>query len=86
MGTNTDIGFNNNSNSETTGAPTISYHEIISQLNPAVIPRVTAIANMGWCERAAYDISFFGVAKLPFHSLHMIQYPPHEQLEIVGRT
>jgi hypothetical protein len=22
---------------------------------------VTAIANMGWCERAAYDISFYGV-------------------------
>jgi hypothetical protein len=47
MGTNTDIGFNNNSYSETTRAPTISYHEIIRQLNPAVIPRVTAIANMG---------------------------------------
>jgi hypothetical protein len=55
MGTNTDTGFNNNSNSEITGVPTISYHEIIRQLNPAVIPRVTAIANMGWCERAAYD-------------------------------
>ena len=25
------------------------------------MPRVTAVANMGWCERAAYDISFYGV-------------------------
>jgi hypothetical protein len=42
MGTNTD----SKSNSEITGAPTISYHETIGQLNPAVIPRVTAIANI----------------------------------------
>jgi hypothetical protein len=42
----------NNSNSEIdTRAPTISYHEIIRQLSPAVIPRVTAIANVGWCEQ-----------------------------------
>ena len=47
MGTNTDIGFINNSNSDITGAHTISYHGIIRQLNPAVIPRMTAIANMG---------------------------------------
>lgn len=52
----TDIGFNNNSDSEITRVSKINYHEIINQLSPAVIPRVTAIANMGWCERAAYDI------------------------------
>ena len=39
----------------------LSSHDIIHQLNPAVIPRVSAIANMAWCERAAYNISFFGV-------------------------
>jgi hypothetical protein len=49
----------NSSNSEIN--PTISYHDIIRQLEPAVIPRVTSIANMGWCERAAYDVGFFGV-------------------------
>jgi hypothetical protein len=35
-------------------------HDIIHKLQPFVIPRVSAIANMGWCERAAYNISFFG--------------------------
>jgi hypothetical protein len=49
----------NNFNSEIN--PTISYHDIIRQLEPAVIPRVTSIANLGWCERAAYDVAFFGV-------------------------
>jgi hypothetical protein len=39
----------------------LSSRDIIHQLNPAVIPRVSAIANMAWCERAAYNISFFGV-------------------------
>ena len=64
MGTNT--GFNNNySNSEITRVPQVNYNETISQLSPAVIPRVTAIANTGWCERAAYDISFFGVDGYP---------------------
>lgn len=67
MGTNT--GFNNNSNSEITRVPTISYYEIIGQLNPAVIPRITAICNMGWCERVAYDISFFGVEGFPENNM-----------------
>jgi hypothetical protein len=45
MGTNT--GFNNNySNSEITRVPQVNYHETISQLSPAVISCVTAIANM----------------------------------------
>jgi hypothetical protein len=35
-------------------------HDIIHKLQPFVIPRISAIANMGWCERAAYNISFFG--------------------------
>jgi hypothetical protein len=58
----TNTGFNPEIEGE---IPAISYHEIIHQLNPAVIPRVTAIANMGWCERAAYDISFFGMEGFP---------------------
>ncbi|MBV9178841.1 MAG: hypothetical protein JO327_12175 [Nitrososphaeraceae archaeon] len=70
MGTNTDFNNNNNSNPEITRVPKINYHEIINQLSPAVIPRVSAIANMGWCERAAYDISFFGVdAELELQNL-----------------
>jgi hypothetical protein len=39
----------------------LSSHDFIHQLSPAVIPSVSAIANMAWCERAAYNISFFGV-------------------------
>lgn len=39
----------------------VSSHDIIHQLSPAVIPRVSAIANMAWYETAAYNISFFGV-------------------------
>jgi hypothetical protein len=41
-------------------ANSISSHDIIHKLQPFVIPRISAIANMGWCERAAYNISFFG--------------------------
>src|ERR671938_1953578 len=68
MDTNTDVS-NSNAEIETGLQPVISYHEIIRQLNPAVIPRVTAIANMGWCERAAYDISFFGVDGFPENNM-----------------
>jgi CRISPR/Cas system-associated exonuclease Cas4 (RecB family) len=39
----------------------LSSHDIIQQLVPAVIPRISSVANMAWCERAAYDISFLGV-------------------------
>ena len=67
MDTNTD--FSNSNTVIEAGAPILSYHEIIRQLNPAVIPRVTAIANMGWCERAAYDISFFGMNGFPENNM-----------------
>jgi hypothetical protein len=30
-------------------------------LEPAIIPRVSAIAQIGFCERAAFNISFFGM-------------------------
>src|SRR5919198_4180305 len=65
----TNAVFDNSNIGIDTGHPAISYHEIIRQLNPAVIPRVTAIANMGWCERAAYDISFFGVDGFPENNM-----------------
>lgn len=38
-----------------------SANDIIHQLEPPTIPRISAIANMAWCERAAYSISFLGV-------------------------
>jgi hypothetical protein len=59
MRMDTNSGYSSSSVEIKTGSPPIlSYHEIIRQLNPSVMPRITAIANMGWCERAAYDISF----------------------------
>src|SRR5919202_6752716 len=67
MNTNTD--FSNSNSGIEAGMPAVSYHEIIRHLNPAVIPRVTAIANMGWCERAAYNISFFGVDGFPDNNM-----------------
>ena len=71
-----NTGFNNFNSEIETRVPAISYHEIIRQLNAAVIPRVTAIANMGWCERAAYDISFFGVEGFPENNMgDVIVYP-----------
>src|SRR5205823_11696786 len=40
----------------------LSSNDIIQHLlEPAVIPGISAVANMAWCERAAYDISFLGV-------------------------
>ena len=38
-----------------------SSNDIIRHLEPTIIPRVSAIAKMALCERAAYNISFFGM-------------------------
>ena len=38
-----------------------SANDIIHKLESPTIPRISAIANMAWCERAAYGISFLGV-------------------------
>ncbi|MFZ0329302.1 MAG: hypothetical protein WAL66_18570 [Nitrososphaeraceae archaeon] len=38
-----------------------SSNDIIRHLEPTIIPRVGAIAKMALCERAAYNISFFGM-------------------------
>jgi CRISPR/Cas system-associated exonuclease Cas4 (RecB family) len=35
--------------------------DVIRKINPIVLPRISAIANIGLCERAAYNISFFGM-------------------------
>jgi hypothetical protein len=40
---------------------TLTSKDIIRQINPVVIPRISAIANMAFCERATYNISFFGM-------------------------
>lgn len=40
---------------------TFTSKDIIRQINPVVIPRVSAIANMAFCERATYNVSFFGM-------------------------
>jgi len=86
MNTNTD--FSNSDSEIESGMPAVSYHEIIRHLNPAVIPRVTSISNMGWCERAAYDISFFGVNGFPENNMGEIGTAIHRiviksMLEIV---
>jgi len=38
-----------------------SSSDIIRQLQPVIIPRITAISHMAVCERAAYNIEFLGM-------------------------
>jgi len=40
---------------------TLTSKDIIRKINPVVIPRVSSLAMMALCERAAYNISFFGM-------------------------
>lgn len=40
---------------------TLTSKDVIRKINPVVLPRISAIANIGLCERAAYNISFFGM-------------------------
>lgn len=42
-------------------ASMLTTNSVIRILEPAVIPRVSAIAHLGLCERAAFNISFFGM-------------------------
>ena len=37
----------------------LSSNDIIRHLEPTIIPRVSAFAQMAFCERAAYNISFW---------------------------
>jgi hypothetical protein len=43
-----------------------SSNDVIRQLEPIAIPRVSAIAKIALCERAAYNISFFGMESNDF--------------------
>ena len=40
---------------------TLTSKDILRKINTVVLPRISAIANIGLCERAAYNISFFGM-------------------------
>ncbi|MDF2738456.1 MAG: hypothetical protein K0S93_2317, partial [Nitrososphaeraceae archaeon] len=58
--TNVSPRIGNNHNGIGNGY-TLTSKDIIRQINPVVIPRISAIANMAFCERATYNISFFGM-------------------------
>ena len=45
-----------------------SSSDIIRQLQPVVIPRITAISHMAVCERAAYNIEFLGMQSGDFNA------------------
>jgi hypothetical protein len=47
-------------------ADLLSSNDVIRQLEPTAIPRVSAIAKIALCERAAYNISFFGMESNDF--------------------
>ncbi|HEX7257686.1 MAG TPA: hypothetical protein VF242_06460 [Nitrososphaeraceae archaeon] len=58
--TNISSRIDNNHNGIDNGY-TLTSKDVIRQINPVVIPRISAIANMAFCERATYNISFFGM-------------------------
>ena len=58
--TNISSRVDNNHNSIGNGY-TLTSKDIIRKINPVVIPRISTIANMAFCERATYNISFFGM-------------------------
>ena len=39
----------------------LTTNSVIRILEPAIIPRVSAVAQMGFCERATFNTSFFGM-------------------------
>jgi hypothetical protein len=39
----------------------ISANDIIREINPVVIPRISAVSHIAMCERAAYNIDFLGM-------------------------
>lgn len=39
----------------------LSSTDVIRQIEPAIIPRISAVATIQLCERAAFNISFFGM-------------------------
>src|SRR5215469_244622 len=69
----------------------LSSNDVIRQLEPTTIPRVSAIAKMALCERAAYNISFFGMESNDFsangeigNSVHRITIK--SVLEIISQS
>jgi len=58
---NTNISSIDNNHNGIDNGYTLTSKDIIRQINPVVIPRISAIANMAFCERATYNISFFGM-------------------------
>lgn len=58
--TNISSKVDNNHNGIDNGY-TLTSKDIIRQINPVVIPRISAISNMAFCERATYNVSFFGM-------------------------
>ena len=39
----------------------ISANDIIREIKPVVIPRISAVSHIAMCERAAYNIDFLGM-------------------------
>jgi CRISPR/Cas system-associated exonuclease Cas4 (RecB family) len=72
INSNTNVFFNssntnrlssriNNNHNDINNGYTLTSKDIIRQINPVVIPRISTIANMAFCERATYNTSFFGM-------------------------
>jgi len=59
--TRTNISYGNIFHKDINNDYTLTSKDVIRKINPVVIPRISAIANIGLCERAAYNISFFGM-------------------------
>ena len=59
--TKTNISNRNIFHKDINNDYTLTSKDVIRKINPVVIPRISAIANIGLCERAAYNISFFGM-------------------------
>jgi hypothetical protein len=70
-----------------------SSNDIIRQLEPTVIPRVSAIARIALRERAAYHISFFGMESNDYsadgeigNAVHRIKISIRDNWPIKSRT
>lgn len=69
----------------------LSSNDVIRQLEPTVIPRVSAIAKVALCERAAYNISFFGMESNDYSAIGEIGNAVHRitiksVLEIINQS
>jgi hypothetical protein len=71
----TNTGFDNSNIRIEAGTPSYTSPESCCHTP------VTAIANMGWCGRAAYDISFFGVNGFPENNMGEIGTAIHKRMD-----